>query len=314
MSERLACVSIDLDGLDCYARIFALHLPPRAGPDPLHTVAVHRFGELLAEADLPGTAFVIGSSLTDSLARKAIAELHRAGHELGNHSFEHDYRLSLRSLAEMRQEVEAGAEAIAGLTGERPVGFRAPGYNLSAGLLQAVRESGATYDTSLFPSAPYLAARGLVLGAMALGGRPSASHAGPPAALLAPRGPYRPHPRRFWQPRFGGGGPEAQLLELPITVWPLLGLPFIGGTLTTLPWRLVREGLRALRRRPFLNLELHALDLLDRSDGLPPELARRQRDLMVPAREKARRLREVLAWMKRDHEIVRLDEAAQRMA
>lgn len=309
MRPNTGCVSIDLDGLDCYGRIHALHLPAPRGPDPLHTLAVQRFGELLAQVDLLGTAFVIGESLQVPEARQAIKALSEAGHEIGNHSASHDYRLSLRPHSEMAREVEQGAQAIEAVIGRRPEGFRAPGYNLSPELLTAVRESGARYDSSIFPSAPYLAARAAVLTLMVVTGRPSASHPGPALALLAPQTPYRPHRRHFWRP-----GGEDSLVELPITVLPLLGLPFIGTTLVSLPWRAIREGWRLLRRRPFLNLELHGLDLLDQSDGLPEALAHRQRDLRIPAREKLRRLRAVLEWMKEDRPLAQLEEVARKVA
>jgi len=306
MSERVGCVTIDLDGIACYSRIHALALPPRTGADPLHTVALERFGELLAEAGISGTAFAIGESLQEPLARKALRGLADAGHEIGNHSLSHDYRLSLRSPEIIAREVEAGVAAIEEAVGVRPEGFRAPGYNLSPALLQAIADSGARYDSSIFPSAPYLLARAAILGVMALAGRPSASHAGNTLTLLAPQRPYRPHLRDVWR-----RGRAAPLVELPITVTPLTGLPFIGTTIVGLPFAVTRESFRLLRRRAFLNLELHGIDLLDPSDGLPVELARRQRELAVPAKEKLRRLREVLRWLVADRPLTTLAQVAR---
>jgi hypothetical protein len=54
--------------------------------------------------------------------------------------------------------------------------------------------------------------------------------------------------------------------------------------------------------------------VLDRTDGLPPELARAQRDLQVPAAEKLRRLRQVVGWLRAGRELLTVAEAAQRAA
>jgi len=70
-------------------------------------------------------------------------------------------------------------------------------------------------------------------------------------------------------------------------------------------------GLAALEH---VNFELHALDVLDRTDGLPPQLAQAQRDLQVPAAEKLRRLREVVGWLRAGRELLTVAEAAQRAA
>jgi len=290
-------VSIDFDTLDCYTRIHALRLPEPAlhslpSRDPLSTVAVERFGELMARHGLLGTAFVIGSTLRDSSAAKSVKALADAGHELGNHSHHHDYRLSLRDAQTIQAELSKGAEAIQSLTGRAPLGFRAPGYNLSAALRAGIESTGHRYDSSVFPSLPYLAARAAVLTAMALRGQASASHAGPATALLAPRGPYRVHPKDFF--RRG----RSELLEFPISVLPGLGLPLIGTAVTSLPWPLMKASLALFRRQRWLNLELHGIDFLDRSDGLPEALVERQRDLKVPFSEKLRRLDATLLVLK----------------
>src|SRR5207253_2297860 len=84
----------------------------------------------------------------------------------------------------------------------------------------------------------------------------------------------------------------APLLELPISVAPRSRLHFIGTAVTTFPWQLVKAIYRGLKRDRLVNLELHAIDVLDESDGMPKALARVQRDLKVPVGEKLRRLKD----------------------
>lgn len=301
---RLACVNIDLDELVHYARIHGLSEQATERLDPVFRLACDRFGDLLAEVGLVGTAFVIGESVRDARAADAVVALAQAGHEIGNHSLSHDYRLTQAGPEVMDTEVRESADVIEMAVGVRPTGFRAPGYNVNESLLEAVGRSGHAYDSSVFPSAPYYGARAAILAAMRLGGRRSHSIPGRPQVLLAPRVPYRPDPAAFW--RRGEGG----LVELPISVMPGTGIPFIGTAITMLPWPLVRAGYSLLRRRNFANLELHGIDLLDAQDGIDPALLGHQPDLRIPVAEKRRRIGQILRRLRDDYEVVRLDRAA----
>lgn len=307
----LACVGIDLDELVHYARIHGLAERPFEDVRTVHRVAGERFGELMARHGLTGTAFVIGESLTGSGpgaggARAAVRALSEAGHEIANHTFSHDYRLTTRARAEIDAEIQRGAKAIARAVGHRPVGFRAPGYNVDAPIFESLTAQGYRYDSSLFPSALYYGARATIIGALRVVGRRSRSMPGRPEQLLAPLHPYRPRSKQFWRE---GGGP---LVELPVAVVPRTGIPFIGTSIAALPWPSVLAAYRVMKGRSFLNLELHGIDLMDASD-VPPVLAQVQPDLRVPLREKLRRFDALLARMKDDFEVLPLAAAAERV-
>ncbi len=98
-----------------------------------------------------------------------------------------------------------------------------------------------------------------------------------------------------------------------MAVAPFSRLPFIGTFVTSAPWPLVKAAFRTLDG-PLFNLELHALDVLDATDGVPEALVARQRDLKVSAREKARRLGEVFRWARSGYETLTLAEASGRLA
>ena len=85
----IASVSVDLDGLGCYAAIHGLPLQlddgaQRAVPE----VAVSRLCALFAGLGVPATFFVIGRELSISTA--GIKAAFAAGHEIASHSFAHD--------------------------------------------------------------------------------------------------------------------------------------------------------------------------------------------------------------------------------
>lgn len=310
MALRLACISVDLDSLHHYCRIHGL---PESVLDDrarglVYSTAVPRFRELLRAVGAPGTFFAIGEDLADAQAAASLREAHRAGIEVGNHSYSHDYALTRRAPESIREELVRGEEAILAATGERPVGFRAPGYTLNAALYAATAERGYLYGSSTFPAAPYYGAKAAVMGALALVGRPSRSILDSPRVLLAPRTPYRPDPS---QPYRRGTG---AVLELPMTVTPGVRLPFIGTFAATLPLPAVHAAWHACRGGTLFNFELHAVDVLDANDGIPQQLVRQQRDLRVSSARKMERLATIFRWLKEDADLVTLRVAAERLA
>jgi peptidoglycan/xylan/chitin deacetylase (PgdA/CDA1 family) len=307
---RLASISVDLDSLHHYCRIHGL---PESMLDArarglVYSTAVPRFRELLRDVGAPGTFFAIGEDLADARASEALREAHASGIEVASHSFSHDYALTRRSPASIHEELVRAEEAILAATGERPVGFRAPGYTLNAALYAATAERGYLYGSSTFPAVPYYAAKAAVMGALALAGRPSRSILDSPRVLLAPRTPYRPDPA---QPYRRGSG---AVLELPMTVTPGVRFPFIGTFAATLPLPAIRAAWSACRGDTFFNFELHAVDVLDANDGIPPELVRQQRDLRVVSARKMERLATIFRWLKQDADVVTLRTAAEHLA
>jgi hypothetical protein len=288
-------VSVDLDALDCYWRIHALPGEvPEASRFTVLRRCLPRFSALFARFDIKATFFVVGQDLErDGEGRARLAELCRAGHELGSHSHAHPYDLVRLSPARIAEEIDRAHDAIASACGVTPVGFRAPGYEVSAHVLDVLCARGYRYDSSVFPSVPYYLAKAAVMTAMRAAGRRSNSILGSPWALTAPRLPYRPHAS---SPHARGNLP---LLELPVTVTRHLRLPVIGTALITAPAVLRRHLVASALGSPFFNFELHGIDLAGASeDALPPALVARQPDLRVPLAKKLAALEETLATAK----------------
>lgn len=281
-----ASVSIDLDGLDLYHAIHGLE-PPAAG-NPVYEIAVPRFLEMFDALDLRATFFVVTRDLDDPRAVSALKRAVEAGHELASHTHSHPYDLSRLERPAVERELDLAADAIARHFGAPPVGFRAPGYNISDDLLDCLEQRGYAYDSSVLPSPPYYFAKAGVMAAMRLRGERSGSSLTDPRALMAPALPYRPDRRRFH--RRGKGDRARGLWEIPMCVLPLARVPIIGTTLALLGPRLSTRALPVLRRsRPFLNLEFHGIDLLDESDEeVHSKLADKQPDLRRSVADKRR--------------------------
>ena len=53
------------------------------------------------------------------------------GHEIGNHSFRHEPWPHLYDAEAIAAELQSSGRKYVGATGQRPVGFRGPGFSLS---------------------------------------------------------------------------------------------------------------------------------------------------------------------------------------
>ncbi len=304
MNLKLASISIDLDEVPRYAAIHGVGAPMGPSSRAVYEKCVPRFRAWLDEESIRATFFAIGEDLEHRENREAIAGLHQAGHEIGNHSHRHHYDLSRRGAAEIAEEIERGAAIIEQSCGRRPAGFRAPGYAVSDLLFTALEASDVEYDSSVFPCPSYYAAKAIALGAIRLRGRQSASVLDRPAVLRAPREPYRIG-RPYW--RTGTG-----LLELPIGVTPMQ-LPYIGTSLVLGGRRIAALLSKQMLGRELINLELHGFDLADaKEDGLETLTAYRA-DLKRTVSDKLRALKAAVRVLRQaGYELVTLEEAARR--
>ena len=306
-SRKTACISIDLDSVECYYGIHGLK-----PPDTVKTIhfskGLRRFLDLFDKLNIKSTLFVIGEDLRDEACRRILAEAAERGHEPANHTWSHPYNLTRLPDTQIRHQVRKAHQAIAECTGREPVGFRAPGYHINSRLRSLLRESGYRYDASLLPSPPYYFAKSAVIALSALKGRRSRSIIGGSGMILSPTLPYRSG-EMYWT--MGD-----DLLEIPCSVATPLRIPFIGTTMTVFPDRVVRLLMCYLEKQPFLSIELHAIDLMDAARDGFESLARFQPDAAIPLEEKEAKIRAVLSTIVNDFgfEPMTLEKAAEEIA
>ena len=305
-----ANISVDIDALPLYYQIHGIPWSGAEAVDPLWKIGIPRALELFAEFDLKATFFVVGQDLGIQAHRDVAQAMFAAGHELANHTFSHPYDLRRRSPMIIAEELRRCDQAIQDLTGASPVGFRAPGYNLSTELLKTSRALGHRYDASIFPAAGYWLAKSAVMAYRHLRRTPSGSDRTLIKTLLAPSAPYYCDPATFWRPSCA----VDDYIELPIaaaaSVFPLIGTSL---HLLDLPgWRRIWPLLH--RRFPrYFNLEFHAIDFVDAQDLTNLHsiddsnlLVARQPDLRIPWPTKAKRYRRVLDSLCSDREMATL--------
>lgn len=274
---RLCCLSIDLDEIPNYYAIHGLPGPRGRGKTAVYDLALSRFQDFSSSQRCPLTLFAIGADMARPENALALRRMGERGHEIANHTLDHRYDLTRLAPDEMARQVQAGSLVLEGATGQKPVGFRAPGYTVTDTLFEILVESEVQYDSSVFPSPPYYLAKAAAKAGIRLRGRQSRSVLDTPAVLGAPMRPYRVG-KPYWK---RGSG----MLELPVQVTRRLRLPYIGTTLTLGGADRARWLTRQVLGEPLVNLELHGIDALDADDGLE-DLRAHQIDVRVPAPRK----------------------------
>ena len=261
------------------------------------TRALPRAAKLFASRGVAVTWFVVGrdadAEVDDKVARARnaalLGELAERGDELGNHSYSHPYELARLGRDAVEREIGECDRVLRAITKTAPRGFRAPGYDLSPVMLDALARRSYRYDSSIFPAPGYYAAKATVMAGLALARRPSGAVLTDPRALLAPADAYRPAMTAPW--RRG----QAPVVELPVAVTPWTRLPAIGTSLIVAPAPIRRRLVAAMAGREICNFELHGIDFADADkDGIPGELVARQPDLRLPIAEKLARLEALL--------------------
>jgi len=295
-----ASINIDLDTLadDIDAQTHVIHSD--ALPPITYGKVLPRFLDLLDRHGITATFFVIGRDIDGH--RALLGDIAAAGHELANHTMTHDKQLVHRSPADIAREIhECGRrlEAIAG----RPVrGFRAPGYTVSTAVIDALRDAGYTYDTSLNGSLVYSALKHAFRG-LRLKDKQYVS-CQPVGDLFGPRNPYP-----VSRDRLASRDDAERFLEIPVSVIPYVHYPFVTSVLLQFGLAPTLWSLdRLIAARRFVNCGVHINEFTDAADvaGISHGFYYTRQLMRIDLRERMRYFDGLLAAIRERCEIVLL--------
>jgi peptidoglycan-N-acetylglucosamine deacetylase len=144
-TAQLACLSFDFDAVSSW--IFRGETTPTAlSRGEFGVVGAGRVLSLLRRRGIRATWFVPGHTI--ETFPDPCARIHAAGHEIGHHGYLHEPPAHL-SREEEAAVLDRGIEAIRGLTGTPPAGYRSPSWDLSVHTVDLLLERGLRYDSSL---------------------------------------------------------------------------------------------------------------------------------------------------------------------
>jgi polysaccharide deacetylase family protein (PEP-CTERM system associated) len=191
--------------------------------------------ELLDKYETRATFFVLG--IVAEKHPGIVAEIHSRGHEIASHAYSHK---TLYELGEVGFEEEIGKSSrlLESITGERPIGFRAPSFsidNSTKWAFKVLTKYGFKYDSSIFPVKTMLY------------GIPN-----------APSEPYKPS-----MDDVARHDPEGDIIEFPLAVLKLgRNIPVAGGFyMRVLPLWFVKFAIRRVNRARPAVIYLHPWEL-----------------------------------------------------
>ena len=213
--KPIASLSLDLDNEWSYLKT---HGDPdwKMLPSYLDIVVPRVLDFLERRGKQKITFFVVGQDAALAKNEDSLRSLADSGHEIGNHSFHHEPWLHLYTEEQIRQELEKAEWHIERATGQRPVGFRGPGFSMSDTLLRVLEERGYVYDASSLPTFIGPLARAYYFMTARLDDKQKQERKilfGSVRDALRPVDPYR------W-----GTSPDG-LIEIPVTTMPLFRVP-----------------------------------------------------------------------------------------
>jgi len=212
--KPVASLSLDLDNQWSYMKT---HGNPAWEDYPSYLDwSVPRILEFLDQRDLKITFFIVGRDAVIEGNKAALRAIGDAGHEIGNHSFNHEPWLHLYSEDELNEELAKAEKAIEEATGVKPCGFRGPGFSLSPATLRVLLQRGYRYDATVFPNLLNPLARAYFFATSSLTKEEKEQRKelfGTWRDALRPVSPFK------W--RIG----ENELFELPVTTMPVFKTP-----------------------------------------------------------------------------------------
>ncbi|RMF98465.1 MAG: hypothetical protein D6734_00260 [Candidatus Schekmanbacteria bacterium] len=254
---KIASLNIDVDPLVSYYEIYGVN-QKLSSDDPLYLKAIPRFLKFLKRLDIKSTFFITARSFSENTI-SMLKEIKREGHEIASHSFSHDYHLILNSHEKIKKDIEENFSFLQNAADENPIGFRAPGYNISKELLTILRQAGYRYDSSLLHSRTYLYGKAFFIALQKIIGKETAS-----VIYKNPDLDYTYKPYRIRKTKKTNDN-NAELIEFPIT--SVFSIPFIGTSIILLPRFILKFLISQLQRREFINIELHIIDFADATDS-----------------------------------------------
>jgi peptidoglycan-N-acetylglucosamine deacetylase len=152
MSKKkpIASISLDLDNQWTYMKIHGDEGWDKY-PSYLHIFVPHVL-DILDELNLKITFFIVGKDTEYEENRKYLRMITERGHEVGNHSYHHESWLQTYTYEKIEKEIREAEEAIESVTGQRPTGFRGPGFSWSKDLLKVLESRNYKFDASTLPT------------------------------------------------------------------------------------------------------------------------------------------------------------------
>jgi len=227
---------------------------------------LNRALEFFEKYNLKVSFFMVGNELeTSEKIKKLVLKTHELGHEIENHSYSHPFGFATLSNEEITKEITECSDIIYRITGEKPVGFRAPGYSIDTNVINILKNCGLKYDSSGFWSImnPILEYGHKFMFKNGLKNEGF--------GYVTSRIPHEPYPTDLndWLKK---NLSSKDFWEIPLPRTKFSGLPFYNNINLWAPEFYSKMISSTINRKKIVYL-FHAVEFIDLSDNIPVELS-----------------------------------------
>ena len=174
--------------------------------------------DLLDRFRLKITFFIVGRDASLEKNREALRLITDRGHEVGNHSFDHEPWKEAASGNHIKKDILDTENHIFKVTGRKTTGFRGPGFAWSREQIKTLAANGYVYDASTLPMFLGPLARMYYFWKSRLNSEEKAQRKNLYGSFKDGLRPVKPYLWRLPS--------ENTLLEIPVTSMPFLKIPF----------------------------------------------------------------------------------------
>jgi hypothetical protein len=273
---------------------------------------LENFCRFLEPFGVTATLFMVGHDFTLPQNHDAIRAAAGLGHEIANHTMTHAQGFRLLEPGAMEAEIAGMEDACQAVVGQRPVGFRSPGWNVGDSAISILKRRGYVYDSSIHPMSltPLFKFLHWWNTSSRTGG--DRTTLGQLNYMFAPMTPYRTSADALARPGADG------LVELPLTVVPFIRAPFWATFLLATGFEVFKTSYGVIRSMGLpIQYTFHLSDFVDYTtpdladqvprsgDGVYVPLA-----LRVPLAKKLPLFQRAMATIATDYEFSTLHEWA----
>lgn len=255
--KHICAIQVDLDSYATLLRFYNYHINESdiQNSSLFYLKAIPRFLNLFARYGIKATFFISGWDIDSNIeVLDLIRLIYNEGHEIANHSYNHNFNLTNLDREVMEEDIEKNSLFIENITGCRPVGFKCPGYSMNRELLCLLADKGYLYDSSVMPSFYYYfykKIRNMFVSNDFKSGN---------SDLISIFSPTRPYlvSHSIWNIAL-----SSDIIEIPADCIPILKFPFYSNTLFWFYKKPIIKFFYSLLKKKHMCFTMHGIDLVD---------------------------------------------------
>lgn len=229
---------------------------------------LERFLDIFRQFNINATFFIVGKDTHSQENIEILKKINDAGHEIANHTMNHEQGFYLLSKEHKLHEIEENEKAIKNNIDVNVSGFRAPGWNIDRETIQILSEKNYLYDSSIFPTSVMPAAKLMhYLSTRNLSSKSQRTTMGPISNMFSRS--------KIHVVSTDNNDLKNDICEYPLSTTSFLRFPFFGTIIFEYGMLYFKTFYRLIKNRKRVNFSLHLAELCDKKVDFDSDILNR---------------------------------------